>query len=167
MILGMSTAAFTTLHVIISLIGIVSGVVVVLAMCRGKRLPGWTALFLTTTVLTSATGFLFHSTAFGPPHVIGLLSLVILAIAIVALYVKHLAGASRRIYIVTAVLALYFNALVGVVQAFQKLPFLHALAPTQKEAPFFVAQALVLGCFVAIALIALKEFPARTVRAVV
>jgi hypothetical protein len=167
MILGMSTAAFTKLHVIISLIGILSGLVVVLAMCGGKRMPGWTATFLTTTVLTSATGFLFHSASFGAPHVIGVLSLVILAIALVALYVKHLSGASRWIYIVTAVLALYLNAFVGVVQAFQKVPFLHALAPTQKEPPFLVAQVLVLGFFAAITLIALKQFPARTVRAVV
>jgi hypothetical protein len=167
MILGMSTAAFTNLHVIISLIGILSGLVVVLAMCSGKRMPGWTATFLTTTVLTSATGFLFHSTSFGPPHVIGVLSLVILAIALVALYVKHLSGAWRRIYILTAVLALYLNAFVGVVQAFQKVPFLRALAPTQKEPPFLVAQVLVLVFFAAITLIALKQFPARTVRAVV
>ena len=167
MILGLSTAAFTTLHVLISLIGILSGVVVVLAMCRGKRLPAWTAIFLTTTVLTSVTGFLFHSAAFGPPHAIGVISLLILAIAIIALYVNHLVGASRWIYIVTAVLALYLNAFVGVIQAFQKLPPLHALAPTQKESPFLIAQLLVLAFFVVITLVALKQFPARTVKAVV
>lgn len=167
MILGVSTAAFTAVHVIISLIGIGSGIVVVLGMCQGARLPGWTALFLGTTVLTSATGFLFHSAAFGPPHVIGVISLVVLAVAIVALYVKHLAGAARWIYIVTAVLALWFNAFVGVVQAFQKLPALHALAPTQKELPFFAAQFLVLALCAGIAAIALKRFPARAIRAVV
>src|SRR5579862_7934332 len=134
MILGMSTAAFTTLHVIISLIAIASGIVVVLGMCQGDRLPRWTALFLVTTVLTSATGFLFHSASFGPPHVIGALSLVILAVAIVALYVNHLASAARWIYILSAILALWLNVFVGVVQAFQKVPALHALAPTQKEA---------------------------------
>ena len=75
MILGMSTAAFTALHVIISLIGIAAGLIVVLAMCNGRRVPGWTALFLSTTVLTSVTRFLFHSAAFGPPHVIGVISL--------------------------------------------------------------------------------------------
>jgi magnesium-transporting ATPase (P-type) len=166
MILGMSTAAFTTLHVIISLIGLGSGIVVVLGMCQGSRLPRWTALFLLTTVLTSATGFLFHS-AFGPPHVIGLISLVILAVASIALYVNHLAGAARWIYIVSAVLALWFNAFVGVVQAFQKLPALHALAPTQKEPPFFAAQFVVLALFVVITAIALKRFPARTIRSVV
>src|ERR1700755_3256550 len=112
MILGMSTAAFTTLHVIISLIGIAAGLIVALAMCNGRRLPGWTGLFLTTTVLTSVTGFLFHSAAFGPPHVIGVISLVILAIAIFALYVQHLAGAARWLYIVSAILALYLNVFV-------------------------------------------------------
>jgi hypothetical protein len=167
MILGMSTAAFTTLHVAISLIGIGSGIVVVLAMCQGRRLPRWTALFLLTTVLTSVTGFMFHSTAFGPPQVIGAISLVVLAIALVALYVNHLAGAARWIYIVSAVVALWFNAFVGVVQAFQKIPSLHALAPTQKEPPFLVAQLLVLALFVVIAAIALKRFPARTIRSVV
>jgi|SRR5580692_6187738 hypothetical protein len=167
MILGMSTAAFTTLHVIISLIGIGSGIVVVLGMCQGLRLPRWTAVFLLTTVLTSVTGFLFHSTAFGPPQVIGVISLVVLAIAIVALYVNHLAGASRWIYIVSVVVALWFNAFVGVVQAFQKVPALHALAPTQKEPPFFAAQLLVLALFVVVAAIALRRFPARTIRSVV
>ncbi len=166
MILGMSTAAFTTLHVIISLIGIGSGIVVVLGMCQGLRLPRWTVLFLVTTVLTSATGFLFHS-PFGPARVVGLISLIVLAVAIIALYVNHLAGAARWLYIVSAVLALWLNAFVGVVQAFQKLPFLHALAPTQKEPPFFAAQLIVLALFVAIAAIALRRFPARAVRAVV
>jgi hypothetical protein len=167
MILGMSTAAFTTLHVIISLIGIASGMVVVLAMCNGRRVPGWTALFLISTVLTSVTGFLFHSAAFGPPHVVGVISLLTLAIAVIALYVNRLAGAARWLYIVSAILALYLNVFVGVVQAFQKVSFLHALAPTQKEPPFLVAQLLVLVFFVFVALIALKGFPARTIRSVV
>lgn len=167
MVLGMSTAAFTDLHVIISLIGILAGIIVVLGMCNGKRLPGWTGIFLAATVLTSVTGFLFHSAAFGPPHVIGVLSLAILAIAIIALYVNHLSGTSRWIYIVTAILALYLNTFVAVVQAFQKLPFFHALAPTQKEPPFLVAQLLVLALFVVIAVNALKSFPARSVRSLV
>jgi hypothetical protein len=167
MILGMSTAAFTTLHVIISLIGIGAGIVVVLAMCKGLRVPGWTAVFLVTTVLTSATGFLFHSASFGPPHIIGVISLVILAVAIIALYVQHLAGAARWIYIVMAVLALYLNAFVGVIQAFQKIPFLHALAPTQKELPFLLAQLLVLAFFVIVTARALKAFPARTILSLV
>ena len=167
MILGMSTAAFTMLHVLISLVGIFSGLVVALGMCRGARLPGWTALFLRTTILTSATGFLFHSASFGPPHVIGVISLVVLAVALVALYGNHLIGRARWLYVAAAILALYLNVFVGVVQAFQKIPFLHALAPTQQSAPFVVAQVLVLGFFVAVSVAALKHFPARTVRAVV
>src|ERR1700690_901156 len=119
MILGMSTATFTLFHVILSLVGIGAGLVVVVGMWTGKRLDGWTALFLATTVLTSVTGFLFHSAHFGPPHVIGLLSLVLLVLAILARYSYHLAGAWRWIYVVTAMLALYFNVFVGVVQAFQ------------------------------------------------
>src|SRR6202521_6188450 len=121
MILGMSTATFTAVHVVLSLIGIVAGVVVLLGMLGGKRLDGLTAVFLASTVLTSATGFLFHSASFGPPHVVGIISLVVLAIAILALYVYRLAGAWRWIYIVSAVLALYLNVFVGVVQAFQKI----------------------------------------------
>ncbi len=167
MILGLSTSAFTKLHVIISLVGIFSGLVVLLGLCNGRRLPGWTATFLLTTIATSVTGFFFHSASFGPPHIIGALSLVILAIALLALYGKHLSGAWRWIYIVTAILALYFNAFVGVVQAFQKVAFLRALAPTQKEPPFLIAQLLVLAFFVITAVISLKSFPARTVRAVV
>jgi hypothetical protein len=167
MILGMSTATFTTLHVVISLIGILSGLVVVLGMCSGARLPGWTALFLLTTILTSATGFLFHSASFGPPHVIGVISLVILAVALVALYGSHLAGRARWLYIATAILALYLNVFVGVIQAFQKIPFLHALAPTQQSAPFVEAQLLVLAFFAAVLVTALRHFPARSVRGVV
>jgi hypothetical protein len=167
MILGMSTAAFTTLHVIISLVGIASGLVVVVAMCLGRHLGAWTLVFLLSTVLTSVTGFMFHSTAFGPPHVVGVLSLIVLAIALVALYVRHLRGAARPAYVVTAVLALWLNCFVAVVQAFQKLPSLHALAPTQKEPPFLIAQGLVLAVFVVATIYALKRYwgpPARAWR---
>src|SRR5450631_3444921 len=113
MILGLSTSTFTTVHVIISLIGIFSGAVVLLGWLGGKSSGGLTALFLATTVLTSVTGFLFQSASFGPPHVLGILSLVVLAGAIVALYVFHLAGSWRWIYIVCAAMALYFNVFVG------------------------------------------------------
>ena len=158
MILGLSTSTFTTVHVIISLIGIVSGAVVLFGWLGGKRSDGLTALFLATTVLTSVTGFLFHSASFGPPHVLGILSLVVLAGAIVALYVFHLAGSWRWIYIVCAALALYFNVFVGVVQAFQKLPFLQPLAPTQSEPPFLIAQIAVLAIFVVLGFLSLKRF---------
>lgn len=158
MILGMSTAAFTEFHVILSLIGIASGVIVVLAMLGGKRVPTWTALFLLTTVATSATGFLFHSAKFGPPHVVGVISLIVLAVAILALYVYKLAGAWRWIYVATAVLALYLNTFVGVVQTFQKIEFFRALAPTQTEPPFAIAQGVVLVIFIALGILATKRF---------
>ena len=158
MILGMSLAAFTEFHVIISLIGIASGIIVVLAMLAGRSLPGMTALFLFTTVATSATGFLFPSEKFGPPHVIGVISLVILAIAILALYVYKLAGQWRWIYISAAVISLYLNAFVGVVQTFQKVAFFKALAPTQTEAPFAVAQGAVLLIFIALGVLAARRF---------
>ena len=158
MILGMSVASFTTVHVILSLIGIVTGIVVLFGMLSAKRLDGLTAIFLATTVLTSVTGFFFHSASFGPPHVIGVISLVALAIAILALYVYRLAGSWRWIYVAGAVLALYFNVFVGVVQAFQKLPFLSPLAPTQSEPPFLIAQAVVLTIFLVLGGIALKTF---------
>jgi hypothetical protein len=167
MILGMSTASFTVLHVILSLIGIVSGLVVLVGMWAARRLEGWTALFLASTVATSLTGFLFHSAHFGPPHVVGLISLVLLVLAILAFYSYHLAGSWRWVYVVTAVAALYFNVFVGVVQAFQKLPLLQPLAPTGSEPPFLIAQGLVFIAFVVFALVALKRFyPTRDSAAV-
>ncbi len=162
MILGMSTAAFTQFHVLISLIGIVSGIVVVLAMLGSNRLPGWTAVFLLTTVATSVTGFMFPSADFGPPQIVGVISLVALAIAIVALYAYKLAGAWRWAYVATAVLSLYFNVFVAVVQAFQKIEFLHALAPTQKEPPFAAAQGVVLILFIGLGIAAARKFHPMT-----
>jgi len=158
MILGMSLAAFTTLHVIISLVGIVSGIVVLIAMLTGKAPGAWTALFLATTVLTSATGFLFPNASFTPGQGIGILSLVLLAIALFALYGQHLAGAWRWIYVVTAVLALYLNCFVAVVQSFQKLPFLQPLSPTRSELPFQIAQGIVLLIFVLAGIAAVRRF---------
>jgi hypothetical protein len=158
MILGMSTPTFTLVHVILSLVGILAGAIAVLGMLSAKKLEGWTALFLATTVATSATGFLFHSTAFGPPHVVGVISLVVLAVAILALYGRHLAGPWRWIYVVGAVLSLYLNVFVGVVQAFQKLPFLQPLAPTQSEPPFLIAQVVVLAIFVTLGVLAARRF---------
>jgi hypothetical protein len=163
----MSTASFTLLHVILSLIGIGSGLVVVVGMWAAKRLDGWTALFLATTVLTSVTGFLFHSAHFGPPHLIGLLSLLLLVLAILARYSYHMHGSWRWLYVVSAVLALYFNVFVAVVQAFQKLPLLQPLAPTGTEPPFAIAQALVLAVFGVFTALALKRFyPPRDTGAV-
>jgi hypothetical protein len=158
MILGMSVAAFTQFHVILSLIGILSGIVVVIAMLRVNRSPTMTALFLLTTVATSATGFLFHFASFGPPEIVGVISLVVLGVAILALYTFRLAGSWRWIYVVSAVLALYLNVFVGVVQTFQKVPYFHALAPTQTEPPFAVAQGVVLIVFVALGIGAVRKF---------
>jgi hypothetical protein len=158
MIIGMSVAAFTTLHVIISLIGIISGIAVLVAMLKAKRPDAWTALFLATTVLTSATGFLFPSTGFTPAQGVGILSLVLLAVALLALYGRHLAGAWRWVYTITAVFALYLNCFVAVVQSFQKLPFLRSLAPTQSEAPFQIAQLVVLVAFVVAGIAVVKKF---------
>ena|ERR1700742_1065179 len=158
MIIGLSVGAFTTLHVIISLIGLASGVLAVAAMLGDKRPGPWTAVFLCSTILTSATGFLFHSAKIGPPHIVGVLSLVVLALACAALYGFHLKGVWRTVYVVTALVALWFNAFVAVVQAFDKIAPLKALAPTGSEPPFLVAQLVVLVLFVGLGVMATKRF---------
>jgi hypothetical protein len=158
MILGISTATFTLIHVAISLIGIFSGFVVLYGMLGSKQSKGWTALFLVSTVLTSATGFLFHSTSFGPAHVVGVISLFVLAVAIIAVYIFNLAGAWRLVYVFSAVVALYLNVFVSIVQAFQKLPFLHPLAPTQSEPPFLVVQLIVVAIFIVLGFLAARRF---------
>jgi hypothetical protein len=159
MIIGMSISAFTQFHVLLSLIGIIAGLVAVAALCAGKERSGWSALFLVTTFATSATGFLFHSVAFGAPHAVGVLSIVVLSIAAVARYQFELAGRARWIYVLCAVVALYLNCFVGVVQSFQKIPSLHALAPTQTtEPPFVVAQVLLLAVAIATAVCAVRRF---------
>ena len=127
-------------------------------MLGAKRLDGWTALFLATTVLTSVTGFFFPVTGFLPSHAVGILSLVFLAAALFAFYVYHLAGAWRWIYVVGAVVALYFNVFVGVVQAFRKVSFLEPLAPTQSEPPFLVAQLAVMAIFIVLGVLAVRRF---------
>ena len=161
MILGMSTSTFTLIHVVLSLVGIFAGFVVLFGMLSSKKADGWTALFLGTTVLTSATGFLFPHDRILPSHIVGIISLVVLAIAIFALYSRHLAGPWRWIYVVGAVVALYLNVFVGVVQAFQKVPFLNALAPTQSDPPFIVAQLVVIGIFVWLGIWAVRSFHPR------
>jgi hypothetical protein len=157
MILGLSVATFTLVHVIISLIGIATGLIVLLAML-GNRVSVWTSTFLATTVLTSATGFLFHSKAIGPPHIVGALSLVILLFSLLAFYKFHLAGRWRAVYVVTATLALYLNVFVAVVQSFLKIPALNRLAPLGNEPPFAISQGLVLVLFVVLGWLALKKF---------
>jgi hypothetical protein len=162
MILGMSTSTYTMLHVLISLIGIGSGIAVVFGMLRAKRLDGITAIFLTTTVLTSLTGFAFPNQHVTPGIVLGVLSLVVLTVAIPARYALRLRGAWRPAYVVTASIALYFNVFVLIAQSFEKVPGLHALAPTQKEPPFAIAQLVVLMIFIALTIAAVKRFRPQT-----
>lgn len=158
MILGMSVSTFTLVHVLLSLVGIFAGLVVVYGFLKGRLLEGWNGVFLVTTILTSVTGFLFHSAQFGPPHFVGIISLVLLGFAVAALYAFNLAGPWRWIYAATATLSLYLNVFVGVVQAFQKVGRLRILAPTQTEPPFAIAQAAVLLFFLILGVIALRRF---------
>jgi hypothetical protein len=165
MVLGMSLATFTLGHVIISLIGIVAGILAMFGMLGSNRMPGMTAVFLLTTILTSATGFLFPFEGFKPSYVIGALSLVLLAIACLALYGMKLSGAWRWIYAVTALLSLYFNVFVLVIQSFLKIPALTALAPgNPPSGPVFaVVQGVVLLFFVLVIIGAVRRFrPAVT-----
>jgi len=158
MILGMSTATYTFLHVLISLLGIGLGFVVMFGFLTGKRVDRWTATFLATTALTSISGFGFPFERLLPSHILAIMSLAMLALAIPARYVFHLVGAWRSVYVITATLALYFNVFVLVVQSFEKVPALKALAPTQKEPPFVVAQLLVLLIFATLTILATVRF---------
>lgn len=146
MLFGITT--FTLIHVVLSLVGIVAGLVVAGGLAAGRRLDGWTGLFLATTALTNITGFGFPFVTFLPSHGVGVLSLLILPIVIVARYLKALAGAWRRVFVLGSVLVLYLNVFVLVVQLFRRLPALIAAAPTQKEPPFAVTQLVVLAVFV-------------------
>lgn len=149
---------FTLVHVLLSVIGIVAGLVVVGAFMSGKRFSSWDAIFLVTTILTNVTGFLFPFVVLMPSHILGGLSLVALAIALVALYGKHLTGGWRGVYVVTAVVALYFNVFVLIAQLFHRIPAMIALAPQQKEPPFAVTQLVVLVIFVVLGRAAWKGF---------
>jgi hypothetical protein len=163
MILGMSTSTYTLIHVLISLTGIGSGLIVMFGLLTRRRMDGWTAIFLATTVLTSVTGFGFPFDHLLPSHKVAIISLVVLAVAVLARYAFHMAGAWRSIYVISAALALYLNAFVGVVQAFLKIPALKALAPKQTEPPFLVAQLVVLVIFIGLAVLATARFhPERT-----
>src|SRR5713226_1310918 len=157
---------YTIIHTLISLVGIFTGLIVLFGLLAGKQLDGWTKWFLITTVATSVTGFGFPIHHFGAPHVVGVISLIVLAVTISARYPKRLAGAWRWIYVVGALIALYLNVFVGVVQAFQKIPALNALAPTQTEPPFKLTQLVVLVLFVLITIVAAIRFRPEPVRAV-
>jgi hypothetical protein len=158
MMLGMSLASFTTLHVAISLIAIAAGLIAVLGWIAARNLPTLNALFLAFTALTSITGFLFPFKAVTPGIVVGLLSMVVLGIAAVARYVAHMHGGWRGTYVISAALALYFNVFVFIVQSFEKVPALHALAPTQSEGPFKIAQLVTLLLFVTLTVMAFRRY---------
>lgn len=158
MIFGMSLATYTLLHVVISLIGIATGVIVLLGLIRGTHLPGWAAIFLVTTILTSVTGYGFPIHGLTPGHVVGAISLVALALAVAGLYRFELAGSWRRVYVVTSVLAVYLNVFVGIVQTFRNVPVLHAAAPTESEPPFAIAQLTALLLFVVMGYLAVRGF---------
>ncbi len=146
------------LHVALSLIGIASGLAVLYGLVTGQAFGGLTALFLATTILTSVTGFPLPPFGFDPPRAVGTLSLILLAIAVLALYLFHAGGVWRWAYVVTAIAALYLNVFVGIIQAFAKVPTLHALAPTQSEPPFVVTQLVVLVIFVALGVLAVRRY---------
>jgi len=158
MIWGLSIETFTLVHVVLSLIGIASGLVVLLGLLARKRLDGWTVLFLATTAATSITGFGFPFDHLSPAHRVGFVSLVALVVAVFARYGRHLTGSWRRIYVVSAAIALYLNVFVGVVQAFMKIPALAALAPHQTEPPFLIVQLVVLLLFVGLTIAAARRF---------
>lgn len=156
MIFGMST--FTLVHVVLSLVGVISGLIAVCGIIQGRKVEGWLLTFFVTTVLTSVTGFGFAFTTLLPSHVFGTVSLVVLAVALFGRYAFLLAGPWRWIYAVGIVLSLYLNVFVLIVQLFQKVPALHALAPTQSEPPFAVVQLIVLIAFVALGVSAVRKF---------
>ena len=160
MVLGMSLSMFTTVHVIISLIGIVSGIIVMFGLLGSSRMPGLTAIFLLFTILTNATGFLFPFEKLLPSHIIAIISLVLLAIACVALYGMKLSGSWRWIYVLTAMISLYFNVFVLVIQSFLKIPALTALAPGNPPSgpAFAVVQGIVLLFFVVVIIGAIRRY---------
>ncbi len=149
---------YTIIHTIISLIGIFTGLVALGGLLAGKRFDGWTNWFLITTTLTSVTGFFFPFHGFTPAIGVGIISCIVLAIAIYARHAKHLAGEWRWIYVISATIALYLNFFVGVVMVFRRVPTLHALAPTQTEPPFQHTQLIVLAIFVVLTIISIIRF---------
>jgi hypothetical protein len=156
MILGMTTYVF--IHVVLSLIGIGAGLIVAFGMMISKRLSGWTALFLLTTVLTSITGFFLPADHIKPSHIVGVVSLIVLAVALYALYGRNLLGAWRPLYAATAVLALYLNVFVLIAQVFLKVQALKDLAPSGSEPPFLLAQGAALVVFIVVGLVSIIRF---------
>lgn len=155
---------YTIVHTLISLVAIFTGVVVVFGMLGGSRLDGWTKWFLVTAVATTITGFFFPFHGFTPAIGLGIISLPFLALTLFARYPKHLSGAWRWIYVIGAVICLYFNLFVAVVQSFEKIPALHAMAPTQTEPPFKHTQVVVLALFILLGIVAVIRFRSEPVR---
>jgi hypothetical protein len=151
-------AAFTVFHVLLSLVGIAAGFVAVFGLIGGRWLGLWISVFLWTTVLTSATGFFFPFKGITPGIILGIISLVVLALALLALYGKKMAGGWRTVFVITAVMAEYFNFFVLIAQSFEKVPALHALAPTNSEGPFKIAQLTALILFVVLGFLATRNF---------
>jgi hypothetical protein len=148
---------FTIVHVVLSLAGIVTGFVVSFGLLSHKWLDGWTKVFLWTTIATSVTGFGFPFDHLLPSHYVGFVSLVVLAVATAGRYAFHLAGAWRPLYVISTVTALYLNVFVLVVQLFRRVPPLKAIAPTQSEPPFALAQLVVLALFVVLGIAATRR----------
>lgn len=163
MIVGMSIANFTVLHVVISMIAIFAGFVVLGGMFSNGPLGGWTAFFLLMTILTNVTGFMFPIAGFTPALAVGALSTLILLVALYALYREKLRGGWRAAYVVTALIGLYLNVFVLIAQSFQKVSFLQPLAPKGNEPPFAIAQGLTLAAFVLLGFVALRRFHPRRV----
>jgi hypothetical protein len=149
---------YTIFHTALSLVGIATGFVVLIGLLTAKRLDGWTKWFLITTAATTITGFFFPFHGLTPAINLGILSTIVLAIAVYARYAKRLAGAWRWIYVVTALVAFYFNVFVLIVQSFQKIPALRAMAPTQTEPPFAITQLVTLVLFLILIVIAAIRF---------
>jgi hypothetical protein len=158
MILGISIAAFTLVHVVLSLIALISGFIVVCGLLSGKKFERWTLTFLSSMILTDATGYGFPTEHLLPSQIVGAISLLVLVVAIIARYRLHLRGGARSTYAISIVVAVYLDAFVAVVQAFLKVPSLKALAPTQSEPPFAIVQGLLLLLFVGIGVSAFRRF---------
>ena len=158
-------AVFTLFHVALSLVGILAGFVVLFGLISAKQSKSWTSTFLVTTAATSLTGFLFPFHKLLPSHGVGIVSILVLALTIPALYVFHLAGPWRRVYVIGTVIALYLNVFVLIAQFFMKIPALKALAPTQSEPPFLGTQVVVMLIFIVLGVLATKRFPGQAVPA--
>lgn len=158
-------ALFTLFHVLLSVAAIAAGMIVVYGLFKGRSMGRWTMAFLATTAATTFTGFLFPFHGFTPALGVGIISSLLLALAVVARYSFQMAGPWRATYIISAMTAMYLNCFVFVVQAFQKVPALHALAPKGSELPLTALQALVLVSFVVAGYLAVKSFHAGTTAA--